>query len=445
VVAISRFPDGQKCGFSVLSKPAFGTALENDRRRRRSKAVCRILQLVCTQALACAFLLGSAFSADPGVTATEIKIGNTAPYSGPASATGTIFRALAAYFEMVNDRGGINGRKVNFISYDDGYSPPRTVEMTRRLVERDKVLFIAASAGTPTSTAVWKYLNDRHIPQLFLISGASKWGDPKGHPWTMGWMPTYRSEAEIYARYIRENVPNARIGILYQNDDFGKDHLAGFKQGLGPDGQKLIVLELTYEVTDATIDSQIVRLKQAGANVFLDVTTPKFAAQAIKKAYAIDWHPLHFLDSLAASLGSTFKPAGLEAAKGIISIQFVKDPSDPRWHDDPGYKEWLSFMHRYYPSGSTVDQYNVWGYSVGQTLAYVLERCGNDLSRVNVMRQAANIKGLKLPMLLPGITINTSPNDFYPIKQMQLARFNGERWVLFGKLYDTSHAPSSDQ
>jgi branched-chain amino acid transport system substrate-binding protein len=383
--------------------------------------------------------------ADPGVTATEIKIGNTAPYSGPASATATIFRAIAAYFTMVNDHGGIGAHQVRFISYDDGYSPPRTVEMTRKLVERDHVFFIAASAGTPTSTAVWKYLNDRKVPQLFLVSGDAKWGDPQHHPWTMGWLPTYQGEGEIYGRYVREHIPDAKIGVLYQNDDFGRSYLSGFRQGLGERASKLIAMEQTYEVTDPTIDSQIVHLAGSGANVFFDVTTPKFAAQAIKKMHALGWHPVHFLDSLSASLGSTLKPAGYQAATGIITTQFVKDPSDPRWHDDPAYKEWLTFMHRYYPAGDVSDQYNVWGYTIGQTIAYVLKQCGDDLSRSNLMRQAANIKDLTLPMLLPGIKINTSPTRFYPITQEQLARFDGTRWVLLGELYDTSAALSTNR
>jgi branched-chain amino acid transport system substrate-binding protein len=390
-------------------------------------------------ALGLAVVLGarvqSAWAQSPGVTATEIKIGNTAPYSGPASAYGTILRAVAAYFKKVNDEGGINGRKINFISYDDSYSPPKTYEMTRKLVEQDHVLLDFAPLGTPCNSAIWKYMNEHQVPQLFVLSGASKWGDPKGHPWTMGWQPTYYSEASIYAHYILDHMPNAKIGVLYQNDDYGKDYLAGLQDGLGPQGRKLIVSMQSYEVTDPRIDSQIVNLKNSGANVFVDITTPKFAAMAIRKANEIGWHPVHFLNNVSASIAAVLKPAGVEASKGVITGIYLKDPNDPLWKNSPAIKQYLAFMKQYYPAGDSADSFNVFGYSVAQTLVYVLKQSGNDLSRSNIMRQAANIRDLNIPTLVPGITVNTSPSDFYPIKQLQLAKFNGQRWEPFGTVY----------
>jgi len=390
-------------------------------------------------ALGLAVVLGarvqSAWAQSPGVTATEIKIGNTAPYSGPASAYGTILRAVAAYFKKVNDEGGINGRKINFISYDDSYSPPKTYEMTRKLVEQDHVLLDFAPLGTPCNSAIWKYMNEHQVPQLFVLSGASKWGDPKGHPWTMGWAPTYYSEASIYAHYILDHMPNAKIGVLYQNDDYGKDYLAGLQDGLGPQGRKLIVSMQSYEVTDPRIDSQIVNLKNSGANVFVDITTPKFAAMAIRKANEIGWHPVHFLNNVSASIAAVLKPAGVEASKGVITGIYLKDPNDPLWKNSPAIKQYLAFMKQYYPAGDSADSFNVFGYSVAQTLVYVLKQSGNDLSRSNIMRQAANIRDLNIPTLVPGITVNTSPSDFYPIKQLQLAKFNGQRWEPFGTVY----------
>jgi branched-chain amino acid transport system substrate-binding protein len=391
--------------------------------------------------LTTAFVVGQSQGAgryDVGASDTEIKIGNTNPYSGPASVYGTIGRSIAAYFKKVNDEGGINGRRITFISLDDGYSPPKTVEMVRRLVEQEQVLLLFQTLGTPTNTAIWKYVNDRKVPHLFVATGATKWGDPKGHPWTMGWQPTYQAEGHIYAQYILENIPDAKVGILYQNDDYGKDYLKGFKEGLGDAAKGVIVMEQTYEVTDPTIDSQIVNLKNSGANVFFDVTIPKFAAQAIRKAAGVGWKPIHLLNNVSSSVGATLKPAGLDASTGIISTAFVKDPTDPQWRNDRGFKDWRAFMQTYYPEGNTSDLFNVYGYSAAQTLVYVLKECGNDLSRANVMKQAATIKNLSLPMLLPGITINTSPTDFYPIEQLQLGRFDGERWVLFGKVYDAS-------
>jgi branched-chain amino acid transport system substrate-binding protein len=382
--------------------------------------------------------LGPAGAQTPGVTATEIKLGNTNPYSGPASAYGTIGKAISAYFKMVNEQGGINGRKVDFVSLDDGYSPPRTVEMVRRLVEQDQVAVIFQTLGTPTNSAIHKYLNQQKVPHLFVATGATKWGDPKNFPWTMGWQPTYQAEGKIYAQYILKNIPNAKVGILYQNDDYGKDYVKGIKDGLGDAAKKVIVSEQSYEVTDPTVDSQIVNLKNSGANVFYNVTIPKFAVQAIKKAHDIGWKPVHLLNSVSSSVGVVLKPAGVEASKDIITSRYLKDPTDPAIKNDAGYKEWVAFMQKYYPDGALNDDFNVYGFSVAQTMAHVLKQCGQDLSRANVMKQAASIKDLSLPMLLPGIKINTSATDFYPIEQEQLAKFDGERWVNFGEIYDAS-------
>jgi branched-chain amino acid transport system substrate-binding protein len=379
---------------------------------------------------------GAAAQTVVGVTATEIKIGNTMPYSGPASAYGTIGKAEAAYFKKINDEGGINGRKINFVTYDDSYSPPKAVEMVRKLVEEDQVLFVFNPLGTPTNTAIWKYMNEKKVPQLFVATGATKWGDPNGHPWTMGFQPNYQIEGKIYAHYILKNIPNAKVGILYQNDDYGKDYVKGFKEGLGDAAKRVIIMEQTYEVTDPTIDSQIVNLKNSGANVFFNVTIPKFAAQAIKKAFEIGWKPTHFLNNVSASVGATLVPAGLEASQGLISTQYLKDPTDPQWKTDKGYKDWVAFMQKYYPGGDLADAGNVYGYSVAQTVVQVLKQCGNDLSRENVMRQAANLKNFELPMALPGVKLNTSPTDFYPIEQEVLIKFDGKEWVRFGELYD---------
>jgi branched-chain amino acid transport system substrate-binding protein len=367
---------------------------------------------------------------------TEIKVGNTNPYSGPASAYGTIGKAIGAYFTKVNAEGGINGRKVNYITYDDSYSPPKAVEMVRRLVEQDQVLLLFQTLGTPTNSAIHKYVNQQKVPHIFIATGATKWGDPQNYPWTMGWQPTYQTEGRIYAQYVLKNVKDPKIGILYQNDDYGKDYVKGLKDGLGEAAKKVVVMEQTYEVTDPTVDSQIVNLKSSGANVFYNVTIPKFAVQAIKKAHDIGWKPLHLLNNVSASVDVVLKPAGLEASRELITALYLKDPTDPQWKDDPGMKEWLAFMQKYYPEGNTKDAFNVYGYTVAQTLVQTLKQAGNDLSRANIMKQAASIKDLALPLLLPGIKINTGPNDFYPIEQEQLAKFDGERWVLFGEIYD---------
>jgi branched-chain amino acid transport system substrate-binding protein len=398
------------------------------------KRLALILALVAALGLPAS----QAQAADPGVTATEIKIGNTNPYSGGASAYGTIGKVIGAYFKKINDEGGINGRKINYITYDDAYSPPKAVEMVRKLVEQDQVLLVFNPLGTPSNTAIQKYMNEQKVPQLFVATGATKWGNPKDYPWTMGWQPTYQAEGQIYAQYILKNIPNAKVGILLQNDDYGKDYVKGLKDGLGDAAKKMIVMEQTYEVTDPTVDSQIVNLKGSGANVFFNVTTPKFAAQAIKKASEIGWKPTHFLNNVSASVGSVLKPAGLEASKDLITTAYLKDPTDPQWKNDKGYKDWLAFMQKYYPEGNIIDGSNVYGYNVAQGLVYVLKQAGNDLSRANVMKQAASIKNLELPMLLPGIKVNTSTTDFYPIEQEQLAKFTGETWQLFGEIYDGS-------
>lgn len=368
---------------------------------------------------------------DPGANDTEIKIGNINPYSGPASAYGLIGKTIGAFFGKVNAEGGINGRKITYVTYDDAYSPPKAVEQVRKLVESDEVLLVFQPLGTPSNTAIQKYMNAKKVPQLFVATGATKWGDPKNFPWTMGWQPNYQSEGRIYAKYLLQNNPNGKIGILYQNDDYGKDYVKGLKDGLGDKAKSMIVSEQPYETTDPTVDSQIINLKASGADVFFNVTTPKFAAQAIKKAHEIGWKPLHLLNNVSNSVGSVLKPAGLEAAKDILSTGYIKDPTDPTWKDDAGYKEWLAFMEKYFPEGDKTSSFTVYGYAVAQTLVQVLKQAGDDLTRANVMKQAASLD-LALPILLPGIKIKTSATDFFPIKQMQMQRFNGERWELFG-------------
>ena len=370
---------------------------------------------------------------DTGATDTEIKIGNTMPYSGPASAYGTIGRVEAAYFKMINEQGGINGRKINMISVDDGYSPPKTVEMVRKLVEQDEVLFVFQTLGTPPNTAIHKYMNTKKVPQLFVATGATKWNDPKGNPWTMGWQPNYQTEGTIYAKHLLATKPDAKIAILFQNDDYGKDYLKGFKDGLG-DKVKQIVAEVSYEVTDPTVDSQFVQLKGSGADAFFNITTPKFAAQAIRKAYDIGWKPIHYLNNVSASVGTTLIPAGLEKSVDLISTQYFKDPTDPNWTDDPAIKEWTAWMKKYYPEGDLKDASNHYGYLVAQTLVQVLKQCGDNLTRENVMKEAANLKDFAPSGLLPGIKINTSPTDFAPIEQEQLIKFDGKAWVRFGQV-----------
>ena len=370
---------------------------------------------------------------DVGANDKEIKIGQTMPYSGNASAYGTIGKVEAAYFTMINEQGGINGRKINFITVDDGYAPPKTVEMVRKLVEQDEVLFVFNTLGTPPNTAIQKYLNTKKVPQMFVATGATKWNDPKGNPWTMGWQPNYQSEGIIYAQYMIKNKPDGKIAILYQNDDYGKDYLKGFKDGLG-DKTKQIVSELSYEVTDPTVDSQIVAMKASGADVFFNITTPKFAAMAIRKAADIGWKPMHFLNQVSASVGVVLVPAGLEKSVDILSTQYLKDPTDKAWEKDAALLEWRAFMTKYYPGGDQKDVFNVFGYSVAQTMVEVLKRCGDNLTRENVMKQAASLKDLTLPLLLPGIKINTSETDFAPIESEQLVKFDGKEWVRFGEI-----------
>ncbi|MCW5704324.1 MAG: ABC transporter substrate-binding protein [Bradyrhizobium sp.] len=371
---------------------------------------------------------------DTGATDTEIKIGNIMPYSGPASAYGVIGKTEQAYFNKINAEGGINGRKINFITYDDAYSPPKTVEQARKLVESDEVLFIFNPLGTPPNSAIHKYMNQKKVPQLFVATGATKWNDPKNFPWTMGWQPNYQSESRIYAKYIMKEKPNAKIAILYQNDDYGKDYVKGLKDGLGAKAASMIVIEESYEVSQPTIDSAIVKLKATNADVFFNVTTPKFAAQAIKKMAEVGWKPMHFLNNVSASVGTVMKPAGYENGQGIISSAYMKDPTDAQWKDDPGMKEWNAFLDKYFPEANRADGSVVYGYNVAQGLVQVLKQCGNDLTRANVMKQAANLKGFVPGGFLPGIKANTSPTDFAPVSQLQLMRFKGETWERFGEI-----------
>jgi len=371
---------------------------------------------------------------DPGATDTEIKIGNTMPYSGPASAYGTIGRAVAAYIKKVNDEGGVNGRKINFISLDDGYSPPKTVEMVRKLVEQDQVLLVWGPLGTPPNSAIQQYMNLKKVPQLHVYTGATKWNDPQHFPWTMGWQPSYQAESRIYAAHLLKTKPGAKVAILYQNDDYGKDYLKGFHDGLGDKAAGMIVKEVSYETSDPTVDSQVAQLQASGADVFFNITTPKFAAQAIRKAYDIGWKPVQYLNSVSNSIGAVLTPAGLDKSVGIISTAYLKDPKDPAWQDDKGMNEWRAFMKKYYPEGDLSDVFNVSGYGAAQTLIQVLKQCGDNLTHENVMKQAANLKNFELNVLLPGIKINTSPTDFAPIESEQLAKFDGKEWVRFGEI-----------
>jgi branched-chain amino acid transport system substrate-binding protein len=381
--------------------------------------------------------LPSTFAAkqyDTGATDTEITIGQTKPYSGPASAYSSAGHVQSGYFEKINAAGGINGRKIKLISLDDAFTPPKTVEQTRKLVEQEHVLLVFNSNGTAANTAVQKYLNAKKMPQLFVSSGASKFNDPKHFRWTMGWLPTYYEEARAYAQYILKHHPNAKIGVLYQNDDFGKDYVHGLHDGLGEQSKRLIVAEASFELTDPTIDSQVVSLQASGADLFLNIATAKASAQAIRKAYDIGWKPLQFVSLVGSSVGQVMIPAGREKAKGVITVGFVKDPTDPQWNNDPAMQEWRAFMKQYYPEGDLNDWYNVYAYAAAQTLEHVLKQCGDELTRENVMRHATNIKDLRLPLLLPGISINTSALDYRVIKQVQLQRFDGKGWVRFGEM-----------
>jgi ABC-type branched-subunit amino acid transport system substrate-binding protein len=369
---------------------------------------------------------------DTGATDAEIKIGNIMPYSGPASAYGVIGKTEQAYFNKINAAGGINGRKINFISYDDGYSPPKAVEQARKLVESDEVLLIFNSLGTPSNSAIHKYMNAKKVPQLFVATGATKWNDPKDFPWTMGWQPSYQSESHIYGKWLLKEKPDAKIAILYQNDDYGKDYLKGIKDELGAKAATMIIAEESYETTEPSIDNHIVKLKASGADVFFNITTPKFAAQAIKKNAELGWKPLHLLNNVSASVGSVLKPAGYENSQDIISAAYLKDASDPQWDSDAGMKGFLDFLAKDFPEGNKLDGSVIVGYGVAQTLVQVLKQCGDDLTRENVMKQAANLKDFRTEVLLPGVKINTSPTDFAPLSQLQLMRFKGEKWELFG-------------
>ncbi|MGX9431133.1 MULTISPECIES: ABC transporter substrate-binding protein [Bradyrhizobium] len=368
---------------------------------------------------------------DPGATDTEIKIGNIMPYSGPASAYATIGKTEAAYFKKLNAEGGINGRKINFVSYDDAYSPPKTVEQARKLVENDEVLLIFNPLGTPGNTAIQKYMNTKKVPQLFVSTGAAKWNDPKNFPWTMGWQPSYQVEARIYGKYILQNYPGKTIGVLYQNDDFGKDYVIGLREGLGDQAGKLIIAEASYETSSPTVDSQVVQLKGANPDIFVNIATPKFAAQAIKKIAELDWHPVQFLTNVSVSIGGVMKPAGYEASQGVLSTNYLKDPKDAEWKNDPAMNEWRAFMGKWYPEGDLDDAATVFGYGVAKGLEQVLRQCGDNLTRENVMKQAANLD-FQIGIYLPGTRIKTGPNDFAPIEQLQMTRFKGESWERFG-------------
>jgi ABC-type branched-subunit amino acid transport system substrate-binding protein len=407
----------------------------------RERSIMRngFFRLVTGTALAIALSASSASAQkkyDPGATDTEIKVGQTVPFSGPASAYATIGKAQAAYMKMVNDQGGVNGRKINLIQYDDAYSPPKAVEQIRKLVESDEVLLTFQIIGTPTNAAVQKYLNSKKVPQLFAATGASKFTDPKNFPWTLGFNPNYFVEGRIYGQYIIKNYPNAKVGILYQNDDLGKDYLNGIKAGLGDKAAGMVVAEASYEVSDPTIDSQILKIKDAGADLFFSASTPKQAAQGIKKIAELGWHPVHILDINATSVGAVMKPAGLEASKGVISVNYGKDPLDPTWKDDAGMKKYFDFMAKYYPDGDKDSSFNTYGFSTAQLLVHVLKQCGDDLTRDNVLKQATNLKNVSLDLSLPGIVGNTTPNDYRVNKQLQMMKFNGERWELFGPILE---------
>ncbi|KZD20773.1 ABC transporter substrate-binding protein [Tardiphaga robiniae] len=370
----------------------------------------------------------------PGASDTEIKIGNTVPYSGPASAYGILGKAYGAYFKKINDEGGINGRKIVFISYDDAYSPPKTVEQTRKLVESDEVMAIVGNVGTAANAAIQKYVNAKKTPQLFLATGATRWNDPKQFPWTMGWLPSYHAEAAAYAKYLLKEKPGAKIGVFYQNDDFGKDYVKGLKEGLGDKASTMIVMETSYEVSEPTVDSHIVKLKAAGVDTIFSFATGKFAAQSIKKVAELGWKPLHIVPNASSSLGSVLRPAGLDNAQDVVSATFAKDPTDPQWKDDPGMQKFYAYVEKYIPEGKAMESTVLSGYSIAQTMVEALKQCGDDLTHENLMKQAANLKNVQLDGLLPGVTVNTSPTDFSPIDQFQMMSFKGERWQRFGEI-----------
>ena len=371
---------------------------------------------------------------DTGATDTEIKIGNIMPYSGPASAYGLIGKTEEAYFQMINDKGSINGRKINFVTYDDAYSPPKAVEQVRKLVESDEVLVVFNPLGTASNTAIQKYLNSKKVPQLFVATGATKWNDPKNFPWTIGWQPSYQSEAHIYAKWLMKEKPDAKVAILYQNDDFGKDYLKGTKDGFGAKASSTIIMEESYEISEPSIDSHIVKIKAANPDVLLIYTTPKFGAQTIKKIAELGWKPLQILTNVSASVGSVMQPAGFENAQGVLSAAYAKDGGDEQWNTDPGMKKWGEFLDKYMPGADRTDSNLIYGYGAAQTLAQVLEMCGDDLTRANIMKQAASLKDFEPDTLLPGVKINTSANDFAPISQLQMQRFKGSKWERFGDI-----------
>ena len=396
----------------------------------RTDASCLCIAVAATLAFAAPATAQKRY--DPGASDTEIRIGNIMPYSGPASAYGVSGRAQAAYFKKINDEGGINGRKITFISYDDGYSPPKTVEQARRLVESDEVLLILSSLGTATNTAIQKYMNAKKVPQLFVSTGATKFGDPKNFPWTMGWQPNYQSEGRVYAQYLLRNKPDGKIAVIYQNDDYGKDLLKGLKDGLN--GRMKILAEAPYEINDTTPDSQVVSAKATGADVLVNIATPKFSAQIIKKVAEIGWKPLHIANNVGASVGAVLRPAGLENSLGILTAGYLKDSTDPALKDDPEFQEWSAFMDKYYPDGDKANSSTVSGYGLAQTLAHVLMQCGDNLTRENVMKQATNIRNLPIKMVRPGILVNTSPTDYFPLEQLQMIRFNGQNWENIGEV-----------
>ncbi len=373
---------------------------------------------------------------DPGASDSEIKIGNIMPYSGPASSYASIGKSEAAYFRMINEQGGINGRNINFISYDDGYSPPKTVEQARKLVESDEVLLIFNPLGTATNSAIQKYMNNKKVSQLFVSSGASKWADPKNFPWTMGWSPSYQNEGRIWAAWILKNHPDAKIGVMFQNDDMGKDYLAGVRGGLGDKANTMIVVQTSFETSSPTVDSQIVQIRAANPEIFLNIGSPKFAAQAIKKAGELGWRPIQLLVNVSQSVASVIRPAGFDNAQGVISAGYMKDPTDPQWKDDPTIKEWSAFMDKYYPDGDKSDIYTLYGFGVARTLAHVLKQSGDNLTRENVMKQATSLD-YEVGIFLPGTRVKTSATDYSPLQQLQMMRFKGERWELFGPVLNS--------
>ncbi|HQT77105.1 MAG TPA: ABC transporter substrate-binding protein [Rhodopila sp.] len=410
--------------------------------RSKSVRTQRRIVGVALGAVGLALLAGGTVQAKdlPGVTATELKIGNINAYSGPASSYGVIAKTESAFFKMINDKGGVAGHKINFISYDDGYSPPKTVEQARRLIEEDQVAFLFNNLGTPTTSAIERYTNMKKVPDLFVSTGANKWGNYKQFPWTIGYQPSYRTEAQIYTKYLLQQKPNAKLAILYQNDDFGKDYLAGVKDVLGDKYSKIVVKEASYETTDPTVDSQLATLQATGADALLVAATPKFAAQSIRKVHDLNWHPMFFLTNVSISVGSVMQPAGPEDGVGIITSGYMKDPTDPAFKNDPGMNEWRAFMTKYMPGADMTDGNYVFAYGASRVMMQVLEQCKGDFSRANIMKQATNLHDAPDPVLLPGITVNTSPTNYHPIQAMQLQKWDGKTWVRFGDVIEGTKA-----